>query len=1715
MSDFRESAAQTLGALLRQRAEAAPDSCGYTFLLDGEDQTASLTYSELDQRALALAGWLREHARPGDRVLVLLPPGLDFIASFFACMYAGLTAVPVPLPHGQRGMARTLAIVADCEPVVVLANTPVVQSLSAVKDAGVAALNALTWLNVGEQPTAAAVESFQSVRPDALAFLQYTSGSTGIPKGVALSHRNLLANEAMIQRAFGHTSDSLIVGWLPPHHDMGLIGNILQPLYVGVPCIQMSPPSFLMKPLRWLRAISRYRATTSGAPSFAYDLCIKRTTPEQRAELDLSAWRVAFNGAEPIRAQTMQHFSEAFAVSGFRPHAFYPCYGLAEATLLVSGGLPGAGPHVQAVERSALEQGSLRVSPQTDASVDLVSCGEVDLGTEVCVVDPHTQQVCREGQVGEIWLRGDSVACGYWRRRELSEQIFQATTADGAGPYLRTGDLGSVHAGALYITGRLKDLIIVRGRNLYPQDLEQTVETVDALLRPSGGAAFAVEHAGEERVVLVHEVSRCTQEQAAQLVLAIRRAIGEQFEVAVHAVVLIKPGTLPRTTSGKVQRAACKQAFGSGSLAVVLQVFSDSQTPVSDAQPLTELEARVAEIWVEVLSCGLLTRETSFLDVGGDSLSAMQICVRIREQLGVALEPFELFEANTLTALAELLRPRAQVSAEPVVARGERVPLTYVQERLWFLQQLSADKPVYHIAGCVQLTGVLNVPALQAAIRCMTERHEGLRTRFAVDAGRPYQQFDAALPAVALEDCSRAELDEALQRWASEPFALDRAAVRWRLLRLTGTEHVLACSMHHLISDGWSIARLLEQLAAAYRALPVASAQPAQFADYAFWQRSEATRPDAQAALRYWSERFQTVPEPLRLPHDRPRGASLSHAGRRAQLELAPELIRALTQLGRAHNATLYCTLLAGLAILLRRYTGQSDLCIGVPVTDRPRAAWEQTFGCFLNTFALRFSAEPAHSVRALIAEVRARMFEAQQHQHVPFERLLESLPRAQGSHGAALYQVMFSMQPSMPQLLLPGLKTTVQQLDLHTAQFELALDVSVRADGSALAAWEYATDVFDADTIAQLAGDFTRVLRAMAQAPTQRISDLPLMAAQKAPLRQPVPEHCVHELFEQAVQRAPDALAISHAGRELTYAQLNALANRLARRLRARGVSTESLVAVYLDRGAELVVAVLAILKAGGAYVPFDPAQPVQRTLGALAGVACVVTDTGLASRLPDSLATICIDRDLDEADASDLGLALPFERAAYVIYTSGSTGAPKGVIVSQRSAANAVLAWRQTYDLHAGPRLLQIASPAFDVWSADWMRALCSGGSLVIEQPAQYLDPAALSALLETQRVELVDLVPSLLSPLLAYWQRRGRAVDTLRLIVVGSEAWPIEDYRALLTAAPRARVLSCYGVTEACIDSAYFEAAAASCRDWVGHVPLGRAFPNTQLYVLDEYGQPAAAGVAGELCIGGEGVARGYLGNPGLTALRFVPDAFSGVAGARLYRTGDKARRLRDGRLEFLGRLDHQLKVRGVRFEAAEVEACLRRHPAVAAALVQLSPTAALTAYLVGSDVADDVLRAYLREQLPAPLVPACFVWLASFPLNASGKVDRAKLPDPVATEVTRALTVAPRSELERSIAEVWSEVLERSALSVHDNFFDLGGHSLLLTRVAAGLHAKLAREIGISMLFEHPSIASLAAALTGGEREQVSASVSDEASNQQRRAALYARRRTGSE
>ncbi|HKV10346.1 MAG TPA: amino acid adenylation domain-containing protein, partial [Thermoanaerobaculia bacterium] len=1367
--------------------------------------------------------------------------------------------------------------------------------------------------------------------------------------------------------------------------------------------------------------------------------------------------------------------------------------GCASLRLVVASG-EALSPELRRRFRERLSARLENLYGPTEASVDVTAwnCDEearggvVPIGRPVANTAIHlldrSWQPVPIGVAGELCIGGVQLARGYCRRPDLTAERFIPGAAGGR--LYRTGDLARhLPDGAIEYLGRIDHQVKIRGFRIELGEIE-------AALLAQGGVKEAVvvaRHDGSSPrlvayVVLEEEVS--TE--------ALREGLSARLPQYMVPAAFVALPAMPLNKNGKVDRKA----------------LPEPERESSPAGPRTPVEEVIAALWAELLGLERVGLHESFFDLGGHSLLATRVVSRLRGVFGVELPLRTVLERTSVAELAAAVEEARRGSAAPAtpplvpVPRLGDLPVSFGQQRLWFLAQLEPESPLYNVPGALRLTGSLSCGALAAGFERIVARHESLRTTFHLAGEQLVQRIAAPgpwpLPQVDLgalpEDRRRSEAGRLAAGEARHVFDLARGPLlRTTLLRLAEDEHALLLVLHHAVSDGWSVGVLIRELTALYPALAEGLPSPLpplsiQYPDFAVWQRSWLAGEVLEGELAFWRERLAGAPTVLELPTDRPRPPVATFRGAERERLLPAELGRAVRTLARREGATPFMVLLTAWGALLARGSGQPEVMVASAIANRNREEIEGLIGFFVNTLALRVRTPESATFAEALAAVRETTLSAYAHQDLPFEKLISALDLPRELSVNPLCQVMLTYQnlpPAAPRL--PGLEIaplSAGAVETGTAKFDLTLFVR-EAEGGLGTSLEFNADLFDTPTAERLLSRLEVLLAGAASHPEARISDLPLLAATERhqllvewnDTAARYPELLgLHELVEVQAACTPDAPALVFGEQRLTYRQLNARAGALARRLHDLGCGPDVAVGVLLERSVEMVVALLGILKAGGAYLAIDPEHPSERIAWMLSEsqAPIVLAQDALLSRLPmHEAAILCLEEGWGE-DAEELPdppAGTSAQNLAYILYTSGSTGRPKGVMIPHRGIVNRLLWMQETYGLTPSDRVLQKTPFGFDVSVWEFFWPLITGACLVVADPGGHRDPAYLAGLIERERVTVTHFVPSMLQVFLDHPDLSGGS--GLRLVVASGEALSPE-LRRRFRERLSARLENLYGPTEASVD-----VTAWNCEEEArgGVVPIGRPVANTAIHLLDRSWQPVPIGVAGELCIGGVQLARGYCQRPDLTAERFIPDA----AGGRLYRTGDLARHLPDGAIEYLGRIDHQIKIRGFRVELGEIEAALLTQSAVKEAVVvarQDGSSPRLVAYVVlEEEVSTESLREGLSARLPQYMVPAAFVALPAMPLNRNGKVDRKALPEPEAPS-GGSVHAEPRTPVEQVLAGLWAEVLRVPKVGRHDNFFALGGDSILSVQISTRAQ-KAGVRITPRLLFQHQTVAELAA------------------------------------
>ncbi|MFY0571228.1 non-ribosomal peptide synthase/polyketide synthase [Archangium lansingense] len=1664
----------TLPALFEARAARAPDALAVA------DVHGALTYGELEQRANQLAHHLRAlGVGPEVRVGLCMERSCLWLVGALGILKAGGAYVPLDASYPVERLAFMLRD----------SRVPVAVTTEAVADTLPSGSEQLVLLDA----EAAYLESLPTTplehgpSPEHLAYVIYTSGSTGRPKGVEVAHGSLMNLVTWFVRELAMEPGDRIPHVMGTSFDASMLE--LWPTLAAGASLHLPDEETRTRPANLTEWMASRGVTLTIMPTPLAEAVLAETWPR---ELSLRALAL---GGDRLHQRPRPG-------AGFR---LLNQYGPTESTVVTT----------------------CATVPPEDTEAGLPAIGRPIANTRVYVLDGQLHPV-PSGAVGELYIGGEGLARGYLGQPALTAERFiphPFSTDPGARLY-RTGDLVRWRRdGQLEFLGRADEQVKIRGFRIEPGEIAA------ALLRhPDVREAVVVareDGPGTKRLVayvvptsplattspLPPGEGRGEGISPPRLNLeAVRTWLKQTLPEHMVPSAFVTLESLPLTPNGKVDRKALPSPLTASGEA-------DDVTA-----PRTEVERQVAAIWSELLGVELVGVETSFFELGGHSLLATRLVSQLREAFDVEVPLQRLFEEPTVAALAQSIES-ARREAEPETRRPTLVPvpregllpLSFAQQRLYFLEQLAPGGASYHVPLVVRLGGRLDVELFRAAFQEVVRRHESLRTTFAQVDGQPIQviapEQELPLPVKDLAHLPPEEREAEAERHAREeavrPFDLHRGPlVRATLLKLEPEVHALLLTLHHIVCDGWSQDVLQRELAAHYAALQAGAPAvlpplPVQYADYAVWQRAWLRDEVREEQLTWWRERL-TGPLPvLELPVDHPRPEVWSHRGGRLRVRYPRTLSERLDALVRSEGVTPFMPLLAAFQVLLMRHSGQEDVLVGTPVAGRSQREVEGLIGFFINTLVLRTNLSGAPSFRELLAQVRDMCLGAYAHQELPFEQLVEALQPERDLGRMPLVQTMFVLQnASRPALELPGVTASLRDVETGTTKLDLMLSMRETEDGW-VGVWEYSLDLFEPATVTRLAERFERLLEAALADPSKRITELPLMTEEERrrllvewnDTRADFSAHsCVHQQVGEWARCTPDALAVTDAQESLSWRQLDSRANQLAHHLRSLGVGPEMRVGLCVERSCHWVVGALAILKAGGAYVALDPAYPSQRLSFLLhdSGASVIVTTRAVADSLPSAEALL-VRLDADAAllesrpsTAPDTGVSP--QHLAYVVYTSGSTGQPKGVQVTHSSLSNLVSWHLRHYALTPQHRLTQVAGTAFDASVWELWPTLASGASIHIPSDEVRASP-----------------------PLLLHWLTSESITHCflptpLAEAVLTQEALPALPLQVLLTGGDRLRqrprpgtrfqLVNHYGPTESTVVATCAPVAEEGAE--AGLPSIGRPIANTQVYVLDAGLQPVPPGVPGELYIGGEGLARGYLGRPALTAERFIPHPFSAQPGARLYRTGDRVRWRGDGQLEFLGRTDEQVKVRGFRIEPGEIEAALLRHPEIREAVVIAREDGPgrkqLVAYVVptsplplgegrGEGIAPpelnlEAVRTWLKHTLPEHMVPSAFVALQSLPLSPNGKVDRKALPAPEDKRTgDTASFVAPRTPVEEKLASIWASVLRREHVGIRDNFFSLGGDSILSLQIIARAH-----QSGLALtprqLFQHQTVEELA-------------------------------------
>ncbi|BAZ50358.1 amino acid adenylation [Nostoc sp. NIES-4103] len=1626
---------QCLHQIFETQVEQTPDAVAIVFL----DQ--KVTYRELNQRANQLAHYLQKlGVAPEVLVGICMQRSIDLIIGLLAIFKAGGAYIPLDPTYPQERLAFMLA---ETQAPVLLTQQPLLD-LIPEHEAQVICIDR-DWEQIAQESLENPVNN---LTPDNLAYVIYTSGSTGKPKGVMNIHKGINNRLLWMQETFQFTAADKFLQKTPLSFDVS-IWEIFSPFLAGASLV-LAKPDGHQDSNYLVQLIAQQQITTVHFVPSMLAVFLNEAELEKCQSL-----KRVFCSGEALSFDLQERF---FARVDAELHNLY---GPTEASIEVTWW------HCQ-----------------RDSDRNIVPIGRPISNIQTYILDKYSRPV-PIGVPGELHVAGVGVARGYLHRPDLTAQKFILNPFNFEGNKLyKTGDLARyLPDGNIEYLGRIDDQVKIRGFRIELGEIEAVLHQQSSV---SAAIVQAQNQVDEQRLVAYIVPHPQSTPKTSELRYFLEQKL-PKYMIPAEFIFL---KALPLLHNGKIDRRA------------LLTAERIQPEPENNfVAPQTAKQQIVADIWQQILNLEKVGIYDNFFEFGGHSLLAIQVISRLNKAFKIELPIRSLFDAPTVAELVEIIAQTStpQTQIIPHRTRSEPCQLSFAQQRLWFLNQLESDVFAYNISTTVRLQGQLNQTALHQSFNEIVRRHEALRTSFTVINDQPVQVIAANLtlnlPVVDLRHLCENEQETEVQRLAiSEAqhcFNLAEVPLlRVTLICLSDVDHVLLFTVHHIVFDGWSIEIFLRELTSLYQAFYAGkpsplSELPIQYADFAIWQRQWLQGETLKSQLAYWQQQLAQIPL-LQLPTDNARPPIQSFRGASEPFFLPANLTEALKTLSNREGVTLFMTLLAAFKTLLCRYSGQNDVVVGSPIANRDRTELEGLIGFFVNTLVLRTDLSGNPTFRELLHRVREVTLDAYAHQDLPFEYLVEKLqPERNLSHNP-IFQIMFALGNNpMVDFKLPGLNASFLDIERQAATFDLS--VSLQVDAEELRGnFEYNTNIFSADTIRQMVEHFQILLAGVVDNPDQHLANLPLLSATEKhqllvewnnteveyPLNQ-----CIHDLFEAQVERTPNNIAVAYQDQEITYHELNTRANQLARYLQKLGVGTEVLVGIYVERAIEMVIGLLGILKAGGAYVPLDPIYPQERLALILedAQVSVLLTQEKLAATLPENTSNLVfLDTDWQAIAAENqcnLTSQTTTQNLAYVIFTSGSTGRPKGVEIFHSAVVNFLYSTRETLELGEQDILLSVTTLAFDIAVLEIFLPLTVGARVVVVSREVAINGVELSAWLNKSQATIMQATPTTWQLLLeAGWQGNSQLK-----ILCGGEA--LTRHLANQLCQRCASVWNLYGPTETTIWSTAWEVKTDN-----EIVPIGRPLANTIMYILDQHGQLVPMGVAGESYIGGAGLARGYLNQPELTAQKFIPNHFNNSKFNGLYKTGDLVRYLPNGNIEYLGRIDAQVKLRGFRIELGEIEAVLNQYPGVKQAIVLLGDNQLLVAYIISSNqqnLTNNELRNFLKLKLPDYMIPSEFVLLETFPLTPNGKVDRRRLLKLTGLRLKKENNyVAPQSEIERAIADIWQAVLTMEKVGIYDNFFDLGGHSLLLVRVFNQLQQLQYQNLLMMDLFNYPTINSLA-------------------------------------
>jgi len=1730
--------------VLREHAKNKPNDTLFRYIEDEKQEPVTLTYIEVYEQSKKIANNLLINCKKGDRALLLYPAGLEFITAFLGCLYAGLIAVPAYPPRKNQKMNRLKSIIDDAQAKIVMTSTKAALIAKPLFEED-EVLKSLLWLESDSSELVNTDINNGSIYPTDTAFLQYTSGSTGNPKGVMVSHSNVMSNMEVIYQSFGHNENSKIVSWLPHFHDMGLMGGVLQPIYGAVEITFMAPAYFLQKPIRWLQMMDKYKATTTGGPNFAYDLCVEKINDDDVRELDLSNMVIALNGAEPVNRDTLMNFTEKFARCGFKSKTHFPSYGMAETTLMVTGGNAKDEANILTINSVDLQNGIITVLEESSKDTqEMVSSGHAWLDHEVIIVNPTTLNTMPTDIVGEVWVKGSSVTQGYWKNPDKTKEDFDAYTNDSKeGPYLRTGDLGFLHEDELYICGRAKDLLIIRGKNYYPQDIEFVASHSHDSLSIGNAAAFSVDTSGREQLIILQEIKRTHMKKfnREEVLEAIIESIAIDCELQVQDILILRPGQILKTSSGKIQRQGNKKAYLENDFKVLCSLRDENVVEEKD-EPKQELitpsidedeKTKFISTWLkEELSILTQTPKNkifenkSFMIYGLDSLASVQLQDRINEHFNIEVELIDFYDYPTIGELSPIItkylndnskKPKVKKKLPPITAQTEnkfeKFELNDIQQAYLLgrsPEMILGNTPCFAYAEFA--TDNLDFSRFEIAWNLLIERHEMLRCVMHEDIT---QQIIESLPYQKLipTDISHMSDDEASvyllesrdKKTNTIPNPTALPLVSADTFILANNKKKIHIYLDMLVCDAGSMLILLKDLHH-YYTFPDAPLEELEisFKDYLYYEQAHKGSEHFTQSLKYWRNRLETLPSgPALAIATQPVEIKKPHFTRRT-FTLNAQAWTRFQNISSSLNATPTAVLLSLYAKTLATWSNSPHFCINLTHFHRIQAHKDvnSLLGDFTSLIPLEINIPATKEFAVYVKEIQSQLLRDLEHDDISGIQILREM-RSIGR------------ETSMPVVFTSTLGLTdfecswLGQREYTISQTpQVWIDNQImQKDGELLVNWDCIEGLFKSEMLDCMFGIYTGLIDAVLKntdlvkverySPVVGRQDLLYAAYNQTQKNLPtdtLPEQCMNSalLFSQKE-------AIITSQHRITYQEFHNASSQIAKLIELKETSPESHVAIILPKGWEQIVSVMACGYAGVAYLPMAIDYPKNRIeyLIKEAKITTILTDAKTIKDLnfDDSINSIDVNKNVDFKDNKQAyKVKAKANELAYTIFTSGSTGKPKGVMITHDSVTNTIMDINDRFKVTSDDKFFAISALNFDLSVYDIYGALSCGASIVIPDEDSRKDSSDWFNWVVKENISVWNSVPALMKLLVQEANYQNITMpDSLKLVLLSGDFIPLSLYKDLNAVTnDSCEIISLGGATEASIWSIYFPIKELA--DGIEKIPYGYPLANQEIYILDDALDSKPYYVHGDIYIKGSGVAQGYFNDEQRTKAQFVIDKHSD---SLFYKTGDIGYFNCGGYIEIVGRDDEQVKIQGYRVELGEIEQNLLEMDLIKEAIVLAKEDDhkhnVLVAYITTEEnqkLDSEQLKFELSSRLPEYMIPLLITTLDTMPLTSNGKVDKKTLQSKDVEISLNHEYVAPKDEMEKKLVQIFSEILKVEKVGINDNFFELGGHSLLATQLVSKIRNDLEVDLPLKALFSHTNVSSLKDYLTTAKKVSVS-------------------------